>query len=432
MAVALARPLVSVYDEKGVASDARAVPLPAVFKAPIRPDIVNFVHHTMRRNKRQPYAVNVDAGHQTSAESWGTGRAVARIPRVRGGGTHRSGQGAFGNMCRGGRMFAPTKTYRKWHCHINTNQKRYALVSAVAASGVPSLVMAKGHLIGQTPEWPLVVSDKVQEYERTKQGMVFLKRLKLWSDVEKVYKSQRNRAGVGKMRNRRRVQRRGPLIIYDKDQGLTRSFRNIPGVSTLSVHKLNLLKLAPGGHVGRLVVWTESAFKALDSIFGTWRKESEVKTGYNLPMPKMSCTDLARLLKSEEIQSVVRSPIKKCVRRRTKLNPLTNAKAMNKLNPYAIVVKRAALLKEERLKLKKEGGAGESRLQKLLALRKAQQKKELSGRKDKLKKATDPKVKGRLARQDKRKAVKLEQRKKRAKEEGEKRKPKIPPPTKKS
>ena len=26
---------------------------------------------------------------QTSAESWGTGRAVARIPRVRGGGTHR-------------------------------------------------------------------------------------------------------------------------------------------------------------------------------------------------------------------------------------------------------------------------------------------------------------------------------------------------------
>ena len=38
------------------------------------------------------------AGHQTSAESWGTGRAVARIPRVRGGGTHRSGQAAFGNV----------------------------------------------------------------------------------------------------------------------------------------------------------------------------------------------------------------------------------------------------------------------------------------------------------------------------------------------
>ena len=83
-------------------------------------------------------------GHQTSAESWGTGRAVARIPRVRGGGTHRSGQGAFGNMCRGGRMFAPTKTWRRWHRRINVNQKRYAICSAIAATGIPALVMSKG------------------------------------------------------------------------------------------------------------------------------------------------------------------------------------------------------------------------------------------------------------------------------------------------
>uniref|UniRef100_A0A4W5LLI3 Ribosomal protein L4 n=1 Tax=Hucho hucho TaxID=62062 RepID=A0A4W5LLI3_9TELE len=120
------------------------VVMPAVFKAPIRPDIVNFVHTNMRKNSRQPYAVSGLAGHQTSAESWGTGRAVARIPRVRGGGTHRSGQGAFGNMCRGGRMFAPTKTWRRWHRRINTTQKRYAICSALAASALPALVMSKG------------------------------------------------------------------------------------------------------------------------------------------------------------------------------------------------------------------------------------------------------------------------------------------------
>lgn len=51
------------------------------------------------------------------------GRAVARIPRVSGGGTHRAGQAAFGNMCRSGRMFAPTKVWRKWHQKINLNQK---------------------------------------------------------------------------------------------------------------------------------------------------------------------------------------------------------------------------------------------------------------------------------------------------------------------
>ena len=69
---------------------------------------------------------------------------MARIPRVRGGGTHRSGQGAFGNMCRGGRMYAPLKVWRKWHRKINLKQRRYALVSALAASGVPSLVLARG------------------------------------------------------------------------------------------------------------------------------------------------------------------------------------------------------------------------------------------------------------------------------------------------
>merc|ERR1711878_235692 len=88
------------------------------------------------------------------AESWGTGRAVARIPRVRGGGTHRSGQGAFGNMCRGGHMFAPTKVYRRWHRRVNVQQKRYALCSAIAASGVPALVMAKATELKKFQKFP--------------------------------------------------------------------------------------------------------------------------------------------------------------------------------------------------------------------------------------------------------------------------------------
>ena len=69
-----------------------SIPLPAVLTAPIRPDVVQLTFKNMAKNKRQPYAVATNAGHQTSAESWGTGRAVARIPRVGGGGTHRSGQ----------------------------------------------------------------------------------------------------------------------------------------------------------------------------------------------------------------------------------------------------------------------------------------------------------------------------------------------------
>lgn len=53
--------MISVYSEKGEASG-KNVTLPAVFKAPIRPDIVNFVHTNLRKNNRQPYAVSELAG----------------------------------------------------------------------------------------------------------------------------------------------------------------------------------------------------------------------------------------------------------------------------------------------------------------------------------------------------------------------------------
>ncbi|RWS27616.1 60S ribosomal protein L4-A-like protein [Leptotrombidium deliense] len=344
MATAAYRPLVSVYNENNESSGAN-VKLPAVFRAPIRTDVVNFVHTNMRKNKRHPYAVSMKAGHQTSAESWGTGRAVARIPRVRGGGTHRSGQGAFGNMCRGGRRFAPTRVWRRWQRHVNRNQKRYALVSAIAASGVPALVMSKGHAIEEVPEFPLVVSDKIQEYQKTKEAVKFLRKIRAWKDIEKVYNSKRFRAGKGKMRNRRRIQKLGPVVIYSKDSGLTRAFRNIPGVETINVEKLNLLRLAPGGHVGRFCIWTESAFRKLDELYGTWKSESRKKRGYNLPQPKMANSDLSRLLKSDEIQKSIRPRmyviLTKVVRKQIKRNPLKNPLVMKRLNPYASALRKS-------------------------------------------------------------------------------------------
>ena len=53
-----ARPVVSVYNEKNEVVAGKEVHLPAVFKAPIRPDIVSFVHDKMMKNTRQPYCVS--------------------------------------------------------------------------------------------------------------------------------------------------------------------------------------------------------------------------------------------------------------------------------------------------------------------------------------------------------------------------------------
>lgn len=342
MALAAARPLINVYDETSEVSKTRVL-LPSVFRAPIRPDIVTFVHDQVAKNHRQGFSVSKKAGEQTSAESWGTGRAVARIPRVRGGGTHRSGQGAFGNMCRGGRMFAPTKTWRKWHRKCNVKQRRYAIVSAIAASGIPSLVMAKGHRIEETPEVPLVLSSKVEEFKKTKDAVKLLKKLKAWNDIEKVYKTKRTRAGKGKLRNRRRVMKRGPLVVYNEDKGICKAFRNIPGITLINVSQLNLLKIAPGGHLGRFTIWTEAAFRQLDTIYGTFKQKSTVKKNFSLPQPKMTNNDLGRLLRADEVQRVLKPKTHDRKRAVLKRNPLKSTRAMQLLNPYSVVQRRAAL-----------------------------------------------------------------------------------------
>merc|ERR1712212_762817 len=304
MATTTCRPLVTVHE--GGATWGTTVCLPVVFKAPVRPDIVSTIHHEMAKNKRQPYCVHKHAGHQTSAESWGTGRAVSRIPRVRGGGTHRSGQAAFGNMCRGGRMFAPTKTWRRWHRPINQKQRRYALCSALAASAIPALLMARGHKIDNIPEVPVVCTNSIESLTKTKAAVSLLKKLNAYEDVEKCQNSKKIRAGKGKMRNRRYVMRRGPLVIYNEDHGIKQAFRNLPGVELISVDRLNLLKLSPGSHLGRFCIWSEGAFQKLDSIYGTLRKPSTEKTNFKLPRAKITNADLPRLINSDAVQTVLK------------------------------------------------------------------------------------------------------------------------------
>eukprot|EP00341_Mesodinium_pulex_P006866 CAMPEP_0116932996 /NCGR_PEP_ID=MMETSP0467-20121206/28770_1 /TAXON_ID=283647 /ORGANISM="Mesodinium pulex, Strain SPMC105" /LENGTH=409 /DNA_ID=CAMNT_0004613785 /DNA_START=27 /DNA_END=1254 /DNA_ORIENTATION=- len=330
--MAAVRPLVSIYNVAGEAAGETA--LPGVFSAPIRSDVVSFVHKAMSKNKRQAYAVSMAAGHQTSAESWGTGRAVARIPRVAGSGTHRAGQAAFGNMCRSGRMFAPTRTWRKWHQKINVQQRRAAMTAAIAATAVPALVMARGHKVDAVPEIPLVVSGAT-DMKKTKEAVELLNKLGADADINRCKASKKLRTGKGKMRNRRYVARRGPLVVIDSTNGIDKAIRNIPGVEIANVNRLNLLALAPGGHLGRFVIWTEDAFAKLDTIFTS------------NPSNVMAVPDLSRIINSTAIQQAVRPTKSGGARRVAKKNPLVNRTAMLKLNPYWAVVRASEKKAEE-------------------------------------------------------------------------------------
>lgn len=343
--MASVRPVISVYGVDG--KKASTVQAPAVFSAPIRQDIVHAVHRNMSKNRRQPYAVKYHAGMEHSAQSWGVGRALSRIPRVAGSGTSRAGQGAFGNMCRKGRMFAPTKTWRRWHRKTNQKQKRYATASAIAASALASLVMSRGHAIGRINEVPLVIDGSVESIRKTKEALKVLRAVGAGADVARCRNSRRPTSGKSRLRGRTFSGRLGPLVVYNKDNGIRRAFCNIPGVEARSVHSLSLLDLAPGGHLGRFIVWTKDAVDALDDIFGTTTDVSKVKKGFKIPRSVMTNGDLDRVINSTEIQSVLR--LRRGPRRAVKhYNPLTNFKAKVALNPYALVVRRAAVSQQLR------------------------------------------------------------------------------------
>jgi len=142
--------------------------------------------------------------------------------------------------------------------------------------------------------------------------------------------------------------RKGPLIVFgDASEGVRRLARNLPGVDACHVNRLNILQLAPGGHLGRFVVYTQDAFKQLNNVFGSYKAESTEKRGYNLNRSMMNCADIARIINSDQVQAKLRD-VRSSVRahNKTKANPLTNRALMNRLNPFAKQM-RATLAKQE-------------------------------------------------------------------------------------
>jgi len=301
---------------------------------------------------------------------------------VPGGGTHRSGQAAFGNMCRGGGMFNPTKTWRKWHRKTNVTQKRHALAAAIAATSVPALVMARGHKVDEVPELPLVVSDSANKIGKTKDAMKLLAALGASDDLDRVKDGKKIRAGRGKARNRRYVMKKGPIVVHNcakedaTEASLPKSFRNIPGVDVVHVDRLNLLQLAPGGSIGRFAIYTEGAVKRLSKLFGTLKGGSSEKKGYTLPRAPMKNTDISRIINSNEIQSVLlpkKLPIRHSAGARK--NPLKNNSVLGRLCPYAPTEKKLAAAKHKK----------DSKLGKLQAVKVAKRdaKKKAHGKKSK-------------------------------------------------
>lgn len=107
-----------------------------------------------------------------------------------------------------------------------------------AASAVPALVMARGHRIDGVNEIPFVLGDDFAKIDKTAAALKVFTDLGVEPELDKSKDSKKIRAGKGKMRNRRYVLRRGPLVVYNTgEEAVVRAVRNLVGVETSHVDR---------------------------------------------------------------------------------------------------------------------------------------------------------------------------------------------------
>lgn len=229
--------------------------LPQVFNAVLRRDVIAKAVVAQQSHRFQPQGRNPMAGKRTTAESFGVGRGISRVPRVGGHGP-LSGTAAFAPGTMGGRTAFPPVIGKRIAKSVNKKERRLALESAIAATGSKVLVGKRGHRFDEDNELPLVVSDEVEKLGKSSAAKAFLVSIGVWDDLDRVKNSK-------KIRGNHRKHSVGPLLVVSEYQGAEKAFENFEGVDIVRVKDLNVEALAPGTQPGRLTIWTESSIKTL-------------------------------------------------------------------------------------------------------------------------------------------------------------------------
>jgi len=241
----------------------KEITLPPVFMEEYRPDLIKRAVLALQSNRFQPKGSDPLAGRRTSAESWGVGRGVSRIPRIKGG-----SRAARAPQAVGGRRVHPPNPKKVLIEKINKKEKRKAVRSAIAATMNPELVRKRGHRFGSEVGLPIIIEDSFAHLEKTSEVGEVLKSVGVWEDIIRA-RERKIRAGRGKMRGRRYKSKKSILIVISGDEGvegstkIKKAAKNLPGVDVSHVGELNAELLAPGTHPGRLTVWTESSLSKL-------------------------------------------------------------------------------------------------------------------------------------------------------------------------
>src|SRR3989338_1896514 len=246
------------------------IELPEQFSEPVRPDLIVRAVQAMQANERQPYGADPRAGHKASAEvsrrrrnyrgSYGHG--ISRVPRkvMSRRGTRFNWLGAVAPGTVKGRQAHPPKAEKKWKHKMNTQEKKKAIRSALAATVHKELVASRGHHV--PADYPFIVESRIESLAKTKEVQKTLNNLGLTLDLARA-KERTINAGKAKRRNRKYKTKGSALLVVANKCTLLKSARNVPGITIMPVASLNAQALAPGCHPGRLTIFTQGAIEKL-------------------------------------------------------------------------------------------------------------------------------------------------------------------------
>jgi large subunit ribosomal protein L4e len=232
--------------------DAGTLDLPDVFTEPVRADLIKRAVLAAQANRTQEYGSDEYAGLRTSAESHGSGRGMAHVPKT-------EGRGARVPQTVGGRKAHPPKAEKDHGLDVNDKERKTAVRSAIAATTDGDRVAERGHEFDEDVELPLVVSDDFEDLVKTQDVVEFLEAVGVHADVERADDGRNVRAGQGTLRGRKYQEPSSILFVTSSDTGPSKAARNLAGVDVATGREVNAEDLAPGTEPGRLTVWTESA-----------------------------------------------------------------------------------------------------------------------------------------------------------------------------
>jgi large subunit ribosomal protein L4e len=239
------------------------VRLPDVYRVPVRRDLIHRVFMSEFTAAIQPKGRDPMAGMRTTAVSLGIHHGLARVPRVKG-----STRARLAPFVRGGRLAHPPRVDENIKEEVNKLERLMGTMSALAATAYVDLVRARGHVF-EASAVPIVIDSAVlQSVRRTREARELLKKLGVYSDVERAAEGTKVRAGKGKMRGRRYVEPKSVLfVLEDHASPFAIAVKGLPGVDVVEPQLVSVLELAPGGVPGRLTVVTTKSLDLLASRF---------------------------------------------------------------------------------------------------------------------------------------------------------------------